>query len=129
MKKLLEFPVAFTNPFSGNYINDTPVYCHIFEDEGEAWECYDYMELAKICHLNPKVFYEFCEKDHPTYITAMAFVEMCFYSPNLLSNTTCNTEFITLPALQDMAIDLLRAATNAHWPAQAMINKELKEQA
>lgn len=124
MKELLRFPVVFTNPFSGNYINDVPVYCYIFEDEGEAWECYDCMELAKICHLNPKVFSEFCEEEHPPYITAMAFVEMCFYSSDLLSNITCNTEFITLPAIQDMAIDLLRAAANAHWPAQARINEQ-----
>lgn len=93
MKKLFKFPVVFTNPFNGNYINDKPVYCHIFEDEGEAWEYYDYMELAKICHLNPKVFYEFCEKDHPTYITAMAFVEMCYYSL---------TFFLTLHVIQSL---------------------------
>lgn len=127
MKELFHFPVIFTNPFSGNPSYQEKTYCYIFEDEGEAWECYDYLELAKICQLEPDAFHEFCEQDHYPYITAMAFVEMCFYSSNLLSYSTNREECVSLPALQDMAIDLLGAAANAHWAAQAMINKELNK--
>lgn len=128
MTELFRFPVVFTNPFSGDPFYGRNTQCYVFEDEGEAWECYDYLELAKICHLKPDAFYEFCEQDHHPYITAMAFVEMCFYSSNLLSYSTDREECVSLPALQDMAIDLLGAAANAHWPAQAMINEQKVKQ-
>ena len=127
MKKLYYFPVTFTNPFDDSSLNYERARCYIFEDEGEARECYSIYGLASICHLDLEAFQEFREKDYPDYITAMAFVEMCFYSPRLLSYTSVGEQYVSLPALQKMAYDLLGAAANAHWPAQAMINKELKK--
>ena len=129
MKELFRFPVVFTNPFDGSPLYHKNVQCIVFEDENEAWECYDILELGQICNLYSKAFQKFFWKeDRPRYITAMAFVEMCFYSPNLLSYTTDGERCVSLPALQDMAYDLLDAAANAHWPAQAMINKKLGNQ-
>lgn len=107
MKELFRFPVVFTNPFSGDPFYGRNAQCYVFEDEGEAWEYYDYLELAKICHLKPDAFYEFCEQ---------------------VSYSTDREECVSLPALQDMAIDLLGAAANAHWPAQAMINEQKVKQ-
>ena len=128
MKELFRFPVVFTNPFDGSSLSYVRAYCYIFEDEGEARECYDICNLAAICHLDPEAFQEFSWKEAGSkYITAMAFVEMCFYSPTLLCHTAIGERCVSLPALQKMAYDLLGAAANTHWAAQAMINKELKE--
>ena len=128
MKKLYYFPVVCTNPFDGSPPYYEKAYCYVFENEGEARECYDIYNLAAICHLDPEAFQEFSWKeDGSKYITAMAFVEMCFYSPTLLCHTAFGERCVSLPALQKMAYDLLGAAANAHWAAQAMINKELKK--
>ena len=54
---------------------------------------------------------------------------MCFYyGPKLLSYTILEKQCVSLPALQKMACDLLGAAANAHWPAQAMINEQKVKQ-
>lgn len=124
MKKLFAFPVAFSDPaHNGNPLYPQPVTCHVFDDEGEAWELYRIDELANVIGLRPEAFDEFAEEDG-VYITAMAFVEMCYYSRGILSYVKDKQRTPMLVNLQEMAIDLLGAAAAAHFPAQAKIYEQ-----
>lgn len=131
MKELYYFPVTFTNPFDGSPLYQKKVYCYVFEDENEVCEYYSIYDLSNTCNLTYDAFREFSKKGPLglEYITAMTFVKMCFYyGPKLLSYTIPEKQCVSLPALQNMAYDLLGAAANAHWAAQAMINKKLTNQ-
>ena len=124
MKKLFDFPVVFSDPaHDGNPLYPQSVTCHVFDDEGEAWELYRIDELAKVIGLRPEAFDEFAEEDG-VYITAMAFVEMCYYSRSILSYVKDKQRPLLFMNLQEMAIDLLGAAASAHFPAQAKIYEQ-----
>lgn len=124
MKKLFDFPVVFSDPaHDGNPLYPQSVTCHVFDDEGEAWELYRIDELAKVIGLRPEAFDEFAEEDG-AHITAMAFVEMCYYSRSILSYVKDKQRPLLLINLQEMAIDLLGAAASAHFPAQAKIYEQ-----
>lgn len=124
MKKLFDFPVVFSDPaHDGNPLYPQSVTCHVFDDEGEAWELYRIDELAKVIGLRPEAFDEFAEEDG-VHITAMAFVEMCYYSRSILSYVKDKQRPLLLINLQEMAIDLLGAAASAHFPAQAKIYEQ-----
>ena len=124
MKKLFDFPVVFSDPaHDGNPLYPQSVTCHVFDDEGEARELYRIDELAKVIGLRPEAFDEFAEEDG-VHITAMAFVEMCYYSRSILSYVKDKQRPLLLINLQEMAIDLLGAAASAHFPAQAKIYEQ-----
>lgn len=128
MKKLFDFPVIFKDPaHDGNPLYPQSVTCHVFDDEGEAWELYRIDELAKVIGLRPEAFDEFAEEDG-VYITAMAFVEMCYYSRSILSYVRDKQRPLLLINLQEMAVDLLGAAASAHFPAQAKIYEQRLEE-
>lgn len=128
MKKLFDFPVIFKDPdHNGNPLYPQSVTCHVFDDEGEAWELYRIDELAKVIGLRPEAFDEFAEEDG-VYITAMAFVEMCYYSRSILSYVRDKQRPLLLMNLQEMATDLLGAAASAHFPAQAKIYEQRLEE-
>lgn len=128
MKKLFDFPVVFSDPaHDGNPLYPQSVTCHVFDDEGEAWELYRIDELANVIGLRPEAFDEFAEEDG-VHITAMAFVEMCYYSRSLLSYVKDKQRPLLLINLHDMAIDLLGAAASAHFPAQAKIYEQRLEE-
>lgn len=124
MKKLFDFPVVFSDPaHDGNPLYPQSVTCHVFDDEGEARELYRIDELAKVIGLRPEAFDEFAEEDG-VHITAMAFVEMCYYSRSILSYVKDKQRPLLLINLQEMATDLLGAAASAHFPAQAKIYEQ-----
>lgn len=124
MKKLFDFPVVFSDPaHDGNPLYPQSVTCYVFDDEGEAWELYRIDELAKVIGLRPEAFDEFAEEDG-VHITAMAFVEMCYYSRSILSYVKDKQRPLLFINLQEMAIDLLGAAASAHFPAQAKIYEQ-----
>lgn len=128
MKKLFDFPVVFSDPaHDGNPLYPQSVTCYVFDDEGEAWELYRIDELAKVIGLRPEAFDEFAEEDG-VYITAMAFVEMCYYSRSVLSYVKDKQRPLLFMNLHDMAIDLLGAAASAHFPAQAKIYEQRLEE-
>lgn len=128
MKKLFDFPVIFKDPdHNGNPLYPQSVTCHVFDDEGEAWELYRIDELAKVIGLRPEAFDEFAEEDG-VHITAMAFVEMCYYSRSILSYVRDKQRPLLLINLQEMAINLLGAAASAHFPAQAKIYEQRLEE-
>lgn len=124
MKKLFDFPVVFSDPaHDGNPLYPQSVTCHVFDDEGEARELYRIDELANVIGLRPEAFDEFAEEDG-VHITAMAFVEMCYYSRSILSYVKDKQRPLLLINLQEMATDLLGAAASAHFPAQAKIYEQ-----
>lgn len=128
MKKLFDFPVVIHDPaHNGNPLYPQSVTCHVFDDKGEAWELYRIDELAGVLGLRPEAFDEFAEDDG-VHITAMAFVEMCYYSRSILSYVKDKQRPLLLINLHDMAIDLLEAAASAHFPAQAKIYEQRLEE-
>ena len=133
MKKLFDLPVLCTDPaYDGDPLFPQTVTCYVFDDEGKAWELYRIDELAAVLGLYRQAFDEFAEDDG-VHITAMAFVEMCYYSRNILSYVMDKQRPLLITNAQEMAIDLLDAASAAHFPAQAKIYelrlKELRNEA
>lgn len=128
MKKLFDFPVACADPaHNGNPLYPQSVTCYVFDDEGEAWELYRIDELAGVLGLRPEAFDEFAEDDG-VHITAMAFVEMCYYSRSILSYVRDKQRPLLITNAQEMAIDLLGAASAAHFAAQAKIYEQRLEE-
>lgn len=128
MNKLFDFPVACADPaHNGNPLYPQSVTCYVFDDEGEAWELYRIDELAGVLGLRPEAFDEFAEDDG-VHITAMAFVEMCYYSRSILSYVKDKQRPLLLINVKEMAVDLLGAASAAHFPAQAKIYEQRLEE-
>lgn len=128
MKELFAFKVVFSDPtHNANPFLADCVTCHVFDDDGEAWEVYSIPELSKVFGLDPAAFDEFAEEGS-VYITAMAFVEMCYYSRNLMSYATSTSRLLLYTKLQEVAVELLDAAARAHFPAQAKIYEQRLEE-